>query len=167
MLLMNDRGRSRAAMACLIALAACATDGRDLQPGVATAEAVRAQMGEPHAIVPEADGGQTWQYPRGPLGRQTFMVRLGADGRLVGIEQVLGDSGFGRIEVGQSRDEVHRLLGPPCCVIPFPRRGETAWDYRFTDVWQRPAIFSVIFDDAGRVRTTLVVPELPLFERDR
>ncbi|MBI4754710.1 MAG: outer membrane protein assembly factor BamE [Betaproteobacteria bacterium] len=163
----NDRWSGVAALAGLLVLGACAgVDGRGLRPGVATAEAVRAQMGEPYAVMREADGGQTWQYPRGPLGRQTFMVRLGADGRLVGIEQVLDDTGFGRIAAGQSRDDVLRLLGPPCCVIPFERRGETAWDYRFTDVWLRPAIFSVIFDDAGRVRSTLVVPELPLFERD-
>lgn len=153
-----------AALLAGLLLCACASDGRGLQPGVDTAGQVRAQMGEPFAVVPGPEGGAIWQYPRGPLGRETFMVRLDAGGRLLGVEQVLTESGFTRIAVGQSAEEVRRLLGPPCCVIPFPRRSETAWDYRFTDAWQRPAIFSVIFGDDGRVRSTQIVPELPLFE---
>src|SRR5690242_14994688 len=40
---------------------------------------VQARMGTPETVRKGADGSQIWEYPGGPLGRQTYMVALGAD----------------------------------------------------------------------------------------
>ncbi len=141
------------------ALAACAAyDGRGLRPGVATEADVRRVMGEPALEFGLPDGGRRLAYPRGPLGTETFMARLGPDGRLVGIEQVLDEAHFARIRVGASRaEEVRRLIGPPYAVESYPRQGQTAWVYRFTDLWSYPADFSVIFGPDGRVADTVTI----------
>lgn len=150
-----------------VALAACASyGGRGLQPGRATEADVRRVMGEPALEFSLPDGGRQLAYPRGPLGTETFMARLGPDGRLREIEQVLDEAHFARIRVGASgAEDVRRLLGPPYAVESFPRQGQTAWVYRFTDLWLYPADFSVIFGPDGRVVDKVTVrvdsPEFP------
>lgn len=141
-------------------LAACASyDGRGLQPGVATGADVRALMGEP-AAVHRGDAGEAWEYPRGPQGYHTFMVRLGADGRLAGIDQVFSERFFGRVVAGMGGDEVRRILGTPLRSVAFPARRERVWDYRWSDSpLDYTRYFHVVFDEAGRVKATLHTTE--------
>lgn len=137
-------------------LTACAAyDGRDLVVGQATRAEVVARMGEPADSLSLTDGSTQLAYPRGPEGLHTFMVRLGPDGRLAGIENVLDHRYFAQIVPGESRrDDVRRLLGPPAEIRDFARRQEQSWDYRFRGVWYRTARFVVIFDSLGVVRQT-------------
>ena len=74
-----------AAFLLAVFLAGCVSDGRNLQPGVADAAAVRAEMGPPAEVLKTVQGGELWFYPRGRVGRQTFRVELGPDGRRGGI----------------------------------------------------------------------------------
>lgn len=114
-------------------LAGCASyNGGSLKPGVSTAADVRALMGEPaamHAAPAGAAWAQSWEYPRGPLGRHTFMARIAADGRLVAVDQVLTVANAGRIRIGQdTREDVKRMLGRPAMIYPGRPDGEM-WDY--------------------------------------
>lgn len=152
--------------AALLAAACASYDGRGLRPGVDGAREVRALMGPPDEIWQEADGGSTWSYPRGPLGRQAYMVQLGADGRLKSIRQVLNEETFARIINGKTtRDEVRRLLGRPAEERFLPRKRETVWDYRYLDLGQ-PYIFRIGFTEAGVVTDSVRIPEINDGDRD-
>ena len=117
-------------------------------------------MGEPALKFQDARGESTWAYPRGPAGFQTFMVRFDNAGTLAGIENVLDEQHFRRVVRGLGQDDVRRILGPPALEDRFPRRNETAWDYRFMDLWGYPSNFSVIFDGQGRVSSTFTWREM-------
>ncbi len=139
-------------LAALLLLAACASyQGYGLKPGVATDAEVRKAMGPPAVQFANPDGSRDLAYPRGPLGTQTFMVHVGADGKLRAIEQVLDDDHFFHIQPGMTKDEVLHRIGPPGETMGFSRSGNFAWDYRFTDTWGYLAIFSVTFDRDGVV----------------
>lgn len=145
-------GRWMVAVAAL-GLAACAGfSGSALRPGADGAE-IRAAMGVPAAVWSEADGGATWEYPRGPMGLETFMLRLDAQGRLREVRQVLEAETFARLRPGvTTREEVRRLLGTPTRQTVFDRRGETVWDYRYHDPASGFAhALHVVFDARGVV----------------
>lgn len=139
---------------CLLAafLASCAAyDGLGLQPGVASENDVRRVMGAPALEMSNPDGTRRMAYPRGPFGTQTFMVQLGRDGMLQAIQPVLNEDHFYRIQNGQTREDVLRMIGPPGETMDFPRLRQEAWDYRYQDAWGYLAIFSVMLDRDGLV----------------
>ncbi len=148
----------------VLLLPGCASySGAGLQPGVATESEVRQRMGPPAVVWPDAHGGRLLSYPRGPMGLQTFMVRLDGNGRLLSIEQVLDEAHFNRVQRGMSKEDIGRLLGPPRETMAFSRRNEVAWDYRFRDTWGYVSIFSVIFAPDGTVKSTVTLREEPIF----
>lgn len=156
--------RCRAFLAPLVLLSAlmlgaCAGyAGHGLVPGVADENAVRATMGEPAMRWPRDGGGAQLAYPRGPAGFHTWMVFIGADGRLERIENALESGHFARIVEGMTEDEVLRTLGPPQpqWTAYFPARDERVWEWRYCDSWNEAARFNVLFDGTTRkVRSTL------------
>jgi hypothetical protein len=153
-----------AALAITVFLSACAGySGSNLKPGVATLPEVMASMGEPAMRWKDPDGRQQLAYPRGPAGTQTFMVFIGADGRLERIDGVLDMEHFARIEAGKSdQSSVLRLLGPsaPLRTQYYRLSNELAWEWRFCDGGSRLALFSVMFDaSTGIVRTSYQRPD--------
>lgn len=150
---------SATALAALVLTSGCAYYGANLRPGVSTEAEVRHDMGVPAEIYDNPDGSKLLAFPRGPLGVQTFMANISSDGRLQRLEQVLNEEHFDRIVVGRTnKDEVRRLIGPPCEVMEFPRQRQVAWTYRFKDLYARLADYSVMFDPAGTVVRTVIVP---------
>lgn len=156
-MLASTRGLTNAicALVALCALAGCASySGSSLRPGTAGQADTRALMGEPAAIHAAPSGAayaESWEYPRGPLGRHTFMARFDRQGKLMAIDQVLTVETVARIRMGQdTRDDVRRLLGRPGMVFPA-RSGGEAWDYaaypRKSDM--RKIRISVTFDERG------------------
>lgn len=148
-----------------LALAACAGyDGGGLRSG-ASGEEIRSVMGKPGTIWPEADGGATWEYPRGPQGLHTYMVRLGSDGRLREMRQVLNTETFASIRPGKTtRDEVRRLLGAPARELYFALKDQQVWDYRyFHELSRYDYAFSVHFNRQGVVSGTETVPDDPRY----
>lgn len=147
-----------------LVLSGCAAyGGSKLEPGVATLPEVIVEMGEPALRWQDADGGAQLAYPRGPAGTQTFMVFLGADGRLQRIEGVLDMAHFARIEPGKSdKAAVLRLLGPSQAhwTAYFAARDELVWEWRFCDAASKLALFDVLFDaTTGFVRTSYQRPD--------
>ena len=136
-------------------LCGCASySGSSLKPGSSTQSDTRALMGEPVAVHPAPPGApyaQSWEYPRGPLGRHTFMARFDSQGRLVAIDQVLTVKTVAQIRIGQdTREEVRRLLGSPAMIFPG-RLGGEAWDYAAVAMEGHPRKIrlSVTFDTRG------------------
>ncbi|MBK7355673.1 MAG: hypothetical protein IPL29_06240 [Propionivibrio sp.] len=158
-------------VAALLLLGACAGySGSNLRPGISTLPEVVAVMGEPAFRWPSPGGGEQLAYPRGPAGTQTFMVFVGADGRLLRIEGVLDMAHFARIEPGKSdKAAVLRLLGPPQpeWAAYFKARDELVWEWRFCDSWNQVARFDVLFDaTTGIVRTSYQRPEYNGWKND-
>lgn len=151
------------AILAALLLGACASySGSGLQPDVARLDDVLRVMGPPAMRWQDADGSQQLAYPRGPLGVHTFMVRIGADGRMRSIENVLDSKTFARIRPGMTQGEVLRLLGPSPAAwsIYFKARDELAWEWRYCDDWNELARFDVLFDGSTeRVRSTLSLTE--------
>ena len=137
--------------AAFLAVGCASYDGRGLKPGVSTEADVRTLMGTPAMEFTESDGSRRLVFPRGPLGTRTYIVDIGADHALRSVDQVLSDDTFYRIQPGQTRDDVLRLIGPPGETMAFPLSGNYAWDYRYQDTWGYLAIFSVTFDRGGTV----------------
>lgn len=167
MMTMNAKLRS---LICAVALlsAGCALNPLvRMHPG-STPEQVREFMGEPWSTTRLADGGMRWVYPTGPMGRHTYVAIFGADGKLRTFDDLLNEKGFALIRVGKTTEpEVEQLFGPPAKITPFARLRQTAWDYRFTDAWNYPAIFSVIFNEQGVVALTMQQREFYGSERGR
>lgn len=135
-----------------------------LQPGVTTLAGVTATMGTPAVTWKEADGSEQLAYPRGPADTQTYMVFIGADGRLQRIDAVLDLAHFARIENDKSdKAAVLRLLGPSQAqwTAYFKARDELVWEWSFCDEGSKLARFDVLFDaTTGIVRTTYQRPDL-------
>lgn len=108
---------------------------KGIQAGQSTEADVRATAGQPDMIWENEDGTRQLEYPRGPEGTSTWLVTIGPDGRVRGIDQLLSADNFGRVRPGQTRDDVRRLLGKPTKVEAFrlkqKRCGATAgWKAR-------------------------------------
>ena len=150
-------------------LAACATvlaqgcdrDGNPVQEfgldklnkGVSTEADVRGVMGQPDSVreVQESGGEKILEYPKGPQGVRTWMFHIGPDGKLTDYQQVLTDENFDKVQKGMTRDEVRNLLGRPRTVVPFPRKQEEVWDWKYLHVHEE-RLFNVHFDmQTGKV----------------
>lgn len=149
-----------AGLLILATLAACAGyGGSGLRIGEADVEAVMQVMGPPAMEWQDADGSRQFAYPRGPAGVHTYMVRIDANGKLQGIENVLAPAHFARIRKGMGPQEVLRLLGP---IDPyngtsyFAARDELVWEWLYCDDWNQLARFYVLFDGTAQtVRSTM------------
>ena len=114
---------------------------------------VQSSLGKPETIRKNSDGSETWEYPQGPLGRETYMVTMGPDHAVKEVRQVLREEYFSKVRQGMSREEVRQLLGRPGEVMVFRARDEEVWSWRYLE--QNPMLFNVLFDrSAGTVRIT-------------
>lgn len=127
-----------------------------LAPG-ASAEAIRARLGEPTGRYAGTDGGQRLEYARGPYGRQTWMLDVDAQGRLLKATQVLTESTFATIKAGMTRDEVLKLIGRPGNVGYVGWQKQTVWNYRYDSPFCQ--WFQVGLSPAGVVQDTGFGPD--------
>ncbi len=81
---------SRAIVLLLPALLAACASFSAVNPG-ASARQVETLVGAPASVWKNADGSEVWEYPRGPLGVETYMVTLGSDRIVREVRQVLSD----------------------------------------------------------------------------
>src|SRR5262245_15543850 len=126
---------------------------------------VQARMGKPETVRKNSDGSEVWEYPFGPLGRQTYMVTLGPDHAVKEVRQVLSEEYFAQVKAGMSREDVRRLLGRPGDVSVFSARDEEVWSWRYLQ--QNAMYFNVMFDrTSGTVRTTQRMEEILLMDHD-
>src|SRR5215470_14836896 len=138
---------TRATPLLAAALAACASyySGAGLVPGKSTSAEVEAAMGRPPEIVNLGGGEALWQYPRGPAGRETFVVRIGPDGRVREVSQVLSMQNLAHLRPGESTPEVAlRVLVLPVRFVPMTLLQGYCWqNYMYQDV--RPIILFLQF----------------------
>jgi hypothetical protein len=159
--------------ASVLALVACNPDGSPQQQlgedrisvGVSTEGEVRLIYGAPSMAWEEDGGARTLEFVKGPAGHRTFMIQIGADGKVKAIEQVLKPSYFVKVVQGMSEDQVRRLLGKPGKKEPYALSKEIAWFYRYLEGTES-RYFVVQFDNRANVATTglvtktLMVPDM-------
>jgi len=152
------------AAVCVVLLAGCASyAGSGLVPGRSTAAEVEAVMGPATDRRPGPDGETVLWFPRMPYGDGTYAARVGADGRLVAIEQRLTEENIARIERGRTTaDQVLDLVGPPYRVDQFARMEREIWTYKM-QVFPFPKALFVQLSPDRVVREVYYMddPEIP------
>jgi len=143
-----------------LALAGCASfDGSGLAPGRSTAKDVEAAMGMPAEQLKVSGGDSLWFYPKQPYGRRTYAVRVGSDGVVRSVEQVLTEANFAKIAVGvTTRAQVRELLGPPYQVVHYERLRRETWTYAIYSS-QRDFFLHVQMSDDGLVREVIMLED--------
>jgi len=151
---------SRILALSIAALAAgCASyDGRGLVPGSSTDADVERTMGRPAEKLASADGGSTWFYPHGPMGRDTYAARIGPDGKLQAIDQRLIEANFSKLIAGTTTaKEVREIFGPPNRAFRNDRLQREIWEYNYYNAIQIPFILYVQTSADSIVREVVTI----------
>src|SRR5258706_3007 len=125
------------------------------------AQQVQAKLGSPETVRKNADGSEVWEYPRGPLGVETYMVTLGSDRAVREVRQVLSEEYISKLHVGMPRDEVRRLLGRPRDTGFSDLNDEEIWSWRYREWGVRNMELYAQFD-----RTTGALKKITRFQVD-
>ena len=125
-----------------------------LKEGESTEQDVRKLFGSPQSVR-EIAGGKGLVYPLGPEGPYTLLIRIGADGKYIGRENLLTRANFGRLNTGMKQADVLAVLGPPGRSQEYKLKNETAWEWRFND-GAETRMFVVTFNADGVVVSTAI-----------
>ena len=139
-------------------LAACAT-GRDLVPGQSTVADIEAK----HPAEKRVVGVETvYYFPELPWGYRSYAARVGADGRLIAVEQRLTEENIARVVKGKTTgNEVRDLLGPPWEPIHYERMERDVWTYPMRIAADpTPKWFVVHISPDGIVRETYLFDDM-------
>ncbi|MCZ2104988.1 MAG: outer membrane protein assembly factor BamE [Comamonadaceae bacterium] len=151
--LIHKAGALATCLLGLLTLAGCDQQRIDeLQVNVSTEADVRARLGEPARVWPEAGGANTLEYNRQPSGHVNYMVTIGPSGTLTALQQVLVPENFARVQPGMEQQAVRRLLGLPARQVTYDLSRETDWDWNWLDGPTRAMVFTATFGPDGRVR---------------
>ena len=131
-----------------------------LEEGVSTELQVRQQFGDPVTVTIEPDGSRTLEYPRQPEGWTNYRIRIGADGKMSSLRQLLSDDNFARVRPGMRAEQVLQMLGRPAKTQRFDLRQQEVWDWRYKPRGQESKLFSVSFDAGGRVLSSATADDL-------
>jgi outer membrane protein assembly factor BamE (lipoprotein component of BamABCDE complex) len=146
-----------ALLSSLLALFGCDADRiAKLEEGVSTEAEVRRAFGAPATVTVQPDGSRLLEYPRQPEGWTNYEIRIGADGVMTSLRQLLNEDNLARVQPGQTQAEVRACLGRPARVQRYDLRNEEVWDWRVRPAGQTSKLFSVSFDAGGRVTATSV-----------
>ena len=151
-------------------MAACASfDGRGLVPGESSERELEALMGKPAETQPLAGGETLYWYPRLPWGHVSYAARIGADGRLVALEQRLTEGNISKVVRGQTTGkEVHDLLGPAWQPQHYPNLERDIWTYPMRVPGHAlPKWFLVQLSSDGIVRETYLIDDPQFVPQDR
>ena len=156
-----------AAFSAALLLSGCAGMLREAPNPGDPQDVVQAKLGAPTAVYADANG-RTLEYATGPMGQNTWMARLGPDGRLQSYEQVLTSEKFATIKIdAATREEVLRTLGRPAERSQVAMRDYEVWSYRYKEAGVWNSLMHVHFDAQGVVRQMMNGPD-PMYEpRDR
>ena len=154
------------ALMVYVALLGGCAGPRSLAVGQSTEADVRARMGAPTDTRVEPNGDRVWEYPTGPFGSQTHMVRIGSDGKVKEVAQLLNEDRLAMVTPGQTtKPDVRKLFGRPGFEHMY-RVGET-WSWRYYRDGVQPGWIVVIFNPDGTVRDRYVDIDPPGDGRDK
>ena len=149
----------------VLVVSACAS-GPGLVPGQSTIADVEAK----HPAEKRLVGAETvYYFPELPWGYRSYAARVGADGRLIALEQRLTEENVGKVIRGKTTGaEVRDLLGPPYEPQRVERMDRDIWTYpmrvggNVTPKW-----FLVQMSLDGIVRETYLMDDPQFVPQDR
>ncbi len=106
------------------------------------------------------------EYATGPYGQETWMARMGPDGKLISFEQVLTSERFAAIRIGQSsKQDVLHLVGAASehGYLTLSKLEFWSYPYRESGVWN--SIMHIHFDENGIVRKMVNTPDIRFLDR--
>ena len=106
----------------------------------------------PTRVIPLPGGGQRLQYSQQPLGQETWMVDVDANGHAVRRWQALTFENFNRIQPGWTQAEIEREFGPPARVDRVASWNGPVWTWRWRDNANADMFYYVYFDERGIVQ---------------
>lgn len=141
------------AVASLVGLAGCDyLAEKKLVPGVHTEADVRNFMGKPEMIREEPDGSRRLEYPRSPMGSQTYFVYLDRNGKYVAMEKAMSEANFAKVRPGMGKDDVRGILGKQTDILPLKLKDVEVWSWRYEGDGNTTMLFNVTFDNgSGKV----------------
>jgi hypothetical protein len=142
-------------LSCIGVLGGCANP-RLLVVGQSTEADVRARMGNPTDTRVDRNGDRLWEYATGPEGVETHRVRIGADGKVKEVTQLLSEDQLEKVVPGKTTQaDMSDLLGRPSDETTYPT-GLT-WSWRFLRAGVSPGYLVVTFNPDGTVKNKIVI----------
>jgi hypothetical protein len=147
--------------AILILLGGCAAiNGHGLVPGQSTANDVEALMGAPAERIAVSGGDTVWYYPRQPLGRETYAVRLTSAGVVRSVDQLLTEQNLKNLVAGATTSsQVREILGPPWKISRLDRVQRDVWEYNMINATGWDFFLYVQLSGDGIVREVLFLKD--------
>jgi SmpA / OmlA family len=151
---------SAATVCALLGLSALSGCDRvdKLEEGVSTEVEVRKQFGEPATIIVEPDGSRTFEYPRQPEGWTNYLIKIGPDGKMSSLRQLLNEDNFAKVKPGMTQLQVRAILGRHAKAWHFDLKNEDVLDWRFKKD-NESKMFSVTFAADGKATTMGIGPD--------
>lgn len=132
-------------------LTACSSYGPPANLSSVIRDDLVARMGQPEMVRQTATGSRL-EFPRGPMGHDTWFVDLDATGHATRAEQVLTEPNFNQITPAMSQEEVRQRLGRPSVTQGLGRSRGVVWSYRYEN--QFCQWFQVEITQDQKVRST-------------
>jgi hypothetical protein len=152
--------KAAAALILVAAMLAGCGGARSLVPGQSTEADVRSRLGAPRDTRTEPNGDLVWEYPTGPEGFTNYAVRMGPDGRVKDVTQLVTEEQLDKIVVGKTtREEVRRILGRPAMETVY-YIGPT-WYWRHLKGGTQPGHLVVTFSPDGTVGSKASIIDMP------
>jgi len=137
------------------ALAGC-VGPRAMVPGQSTVVEMRARVGTPTDIRFDRNGDELWEYATGPMGYETYLVRIGTDGKVKEVTQILTEDQMLKLVPGtMTKADARNLLGRPSDQT-FTASG-TVWSWRFMKFGVQPGFLTVRFNPDNTVMDRIVI----------
>ena len=133
--------------------------GPALTPGKSTAADIEKKRPAEKRVV----GGETvYYFPELPWGYVSYAARVGADGKLIAVEQRLTEENVRQVVVNKTTGkEVRDLLGPPWDPMKRPTDGNEIWTYPMRiPADPTPKWFLVRLSTDGVVRETNLIDDM-------
>jgi len=139
----------------IAALAGC-VGPRAMVPGQSTIVEMRARVGTPTDIRFDRNGDEHWEYATGPMGYETHLVRIGTDGKVKEVTQILTEDQMLKLVPGtMTKADARNLLGRPSDQT-FTASG-TVWSWRFMKFGVQPGFLTVRFNPDNTVMDRIVI----------
>ena len=146
-------------------LAGCVAPG-GLVAQKSTNVEVRAALGNPTDVRFDRNGDELWEYALGPGGYETHLVRIGGDGKVKEVTQILTQERLMSITPGQTtKPEVRHLLGRPSDTS-YPGTGE-AWSWRYNQGGAQLGYLVVSFNPDNTVKERMLILDAASGGRDK
>lgn len=127
----------------------CVNPG-NVVPNQSTLLELRAGAGTPTDIRFDRNGDELWEYARGPMGYETYLIRIPPGGKVTEVTQLLTQERLLTVVPGKmNKQDVRNLLGRPSDES-FLRTGE-AWSWRFKWGGIQPGYLIVTFNPDNTV----------------